>query len=252
MNTPKFWSVKAVQPSFMSQSMLFTHTSHFSSNGLRSENKILTSACMGTKAGMSSWFEHTGDVVPCTIIGFEEGNIVTQVKTQHNDGYNSVQIAYKPSKVKNMTKPTIGHLQKASVAAFRHLAEFRTVTPPDVQVGEKLEPLKMFQEGELINVSGRSIGKGFQGGIKRWNMHRGFMTHGSKSHRAPGSIGMRYSGSGGRVMPGLKMPGQMGNKRVTIQKLRIIKIDTELNALVVKGSVPGITGTVLSLTPAKV
>merc|ERR1719321_2661365 len=124
-----------------------------------------------------------------------------------------------------MTKPTVGHLQRVSAAAFRYLTEFKMVTLPDVQTGGKLELLKMFQEGELIDVSGRSIGKGFQGGIKKWNMHRGFMTHGSKSHRAPGSIGMRYSGGGGRVMPGLKMPGNLGYERVTIQKLEIIKID---------------------------
>merc|ERR1712048_864526 len=100
--------------------------------------------------------------------------------------------------------------------------------------GQKLQATELFQEGDIIDVSGTSIGKGFQGGIKRWNMHRGFMTHGSKSHRAPGSIGMRYSGDGGRVMPGLKMSGHMGNKYVTIRKLQILKIDKELNAIVIK------------------
>merc|ERR1711934_903567 len=109
------------------------------------------------------------------------------------------------------------------------------------------EASDIFQEGDLIDVTGTSIGKGFQGGIKRWNMHRGFMTHGSKSHRAPGSIGMRYSGDGGRVMPGLKMAGRKGNKRATIQKLPIIKIVTSLNALVVKGSVPGKPGCLLRI-----
>merc|ERR1719262_1278257 len=107
-------------------------------------------------------------------------------------------------------------------------------SPPSVKLGEKLQALKLFQEGDLVDVRGLSIGKGFQGGIKRWNMHRGFLTHGSKSHRAPGSIGMRYSGGGGRVMPGLKMSGHLGNERVTIRKLQIIKIDPEFDAIIVQ------------------
>merc|ERR1712025_766655 len=102
-------------------------------------------------------------------------------------------------------------------------------------LGHKILVSEVFQEGDIIDVTGISIGKGFQGGIKRWNMHRGFMTHGSKSHRAPGSIGMRYSGNGGRVMPGLKMAGRKGNKSVTVQKLKIIKIINDLNVMVVKG-----------------
>merc|ERR1712025_429680 len=119
-------------------------------------------------------------------------------------------------------------------------------------LGHKILVSEVFQEGDIIDVTGISIGKGFQGGIKRWNMHRGFMTHGSKSHRAPGSIGMRYSGDGGRVMPGLKMAGNQGNKRVTIRKLPIIKIITDLNAIIVKGSVPGNPGSILNLTHAKI
>merc|ERR1719230_789231 len=99
----------------------------------------------------------------------------------------------------------MGHLLKAGAPALCHLAEFRTTTPVKFNLGRKLDTSTMFKEGDLVDVAGTSIGKGFQGGIKRWNMHRGLMTHGSKSHRAPGSIGMRYSGDGGRVMPGLKM-----------------------------------------------
>merc|ERR1712107_327636 len=100
-------------------------------------------------------------------------------------------------------------------------------------VGVPLIPSEIFQEGDLVDIAGKSIGKGFQGGVKRWNMHRGLMTHGSNSHRAPGSIGMRYSGDGGRVIPGLKMPGHLGNQRVTIRKLKILKIDKKLNAMVI-------------------
>jgi len=144
------------------------------------------------------------------------------------------------------------HLKKAGAPALRHLIEFRIDKPPSVELGQKLNVSSLFQEGDLVDIAGKTIGKGFQGGVKRWNMHRGLMTHGSKSHRAPGSIGMRYSGDGGRVNPGIKMPGHMGNQRVTIRKLKIIKIDTELNALVVKGSAPGKTGNMISLAPAKI
>merc|ERR550514_1253773 len=151
-----------------------------------------------------------------------------------------------------MTKPEIGHLRKAAAPPLRHLAEYRMDTIPKVQLGQKLKLSTLFKDGDLVDIAGTSIGKGFQGGIKRWNMHRGLMTHGSKSHRAPGSIGMRYSGGGGRVIPGLKMPGHLGNERVTIRKLQVIKIDKELNAIVIKGSVPGKPGNVLSLTPAKI
>merc|ERR1712050_299575 len=147
-----------------------------------------------------------------------------------------------------------GHLKKANAPPLRHVSEFKVSSRGHTwaKIGQKLDPSQLFQEGDLIDVAGKSIGKGFQGGIKRWNMHRGLMTHGSKSHRAPGSIGVRYSGDGGRVNPGLRMPGRMGNRRVTMRKLKIIKIDEELNALVVKGSVPGKAGNIITLAPAKI
>merc|ERR1740138_838078 len=150
-----------------------------------------------------------------------------------------------------MSKPEIRHLKKVRGRAYT-LAEFRTESPHKYIPGEKLSSANQFKEGDLVDVTGHSIGKGFQGGIKRWNMHRGYMTHGSKSHRAPGSIGMRYSGDGGRVIPGLKMPGHLGNRRVTMRKLKILKIDKKLNAMVIMGSVPGKPGGILSITPAKI
>merc|ERR1711979_143398 len=153
---------------------------------------------------------------------------------------------------KNIKKAEMGHLKKAGAPALRHLREYKMDDLPEVQIGETLDISQLFQEGDLVDVAGKTIGKGFQGGIKRWNMHRGLMTHGSKSHRAPGSIGMRYSGDGGRVNPGLKMPGRLGNQRVTVRKLKIIKIDKEHNALVVKGSVPGKGGNIVTLAPAKI
>merc|ERR1711908_134142 len=151
-----------------------------------------------------------------------------------------------------MTKPELGHLKKVGAPALKQLAEFRTNKTLDYLPGEKLLPARQFKKGDLIDVTGTSIGKGFQGGIKRWNMHRGYMTHGSKSHRAPGSIGMRYSGDGGRVIPGLKMPGRLGNQRVAVRKLQIVDIDEKLDAIILKGSLPGKPGSVLRLSPAKI
>merc|ERR1712050_211252 len=134
-----------------------------------------------------------------------------------------------------------GHLKKANAPPLRHVSEFKVSSRghTSVEVGQEIDVAQLFQEGELIDISGNSIGKGFQGGVKRWNMHRGLMTHGSKSHRAPGSIGGCHSGGGGRVLHGTSMPGRMGNRRVVVRKVQIIKIDKELKAIVVKGSVPG-------------
>merc|ERR1719383_814225 len=186
---------------------------------------------MGTKAGMTTVFTEDGLALPCTVIALEEGNVVSQVKTKDSDGYNAVQIAYQPMKEKNLSKLD-------SVDGF--------------EVGKKLDVAAMFAVGSHVDVAGVSTGKGFQGGIKRWNMSRGLMSHGSKSHRGPGSIGLRMSGDGGRVQPGLRMPGRMGNERVKARNLQVVKVDLEKGALVVKGSVPGKPGNVLTITPAKV
>merc|ERR1711904_567435 len=148
--------------------------------------------CMGTKAGMTTWHLQGGDVLPCTVVALEEGNVVSQVKSLARDGYDAVQIAYKRCKEKQISLPELGHLRKAGCQPLRHLAEFKGNIAEGIQKGKQLEPAELFCEGAVIDVAGFSIGKGFQGGIKRWNMHRGFMSHGSKSHRAPGSIGMRY------------------------------------------------------------
>merc|ERR1712216_167590 len=223
-----------------------------SSTIVESRKKSLAIGMLGTKAGMATWHMSNGKAVPCTIVALEEGNIVTQIKSNERDGYNAVQIGYMSAKKTTITKPELGHLLKAGAPALRHIVEYRVDDIDDVKIGQKILASAVFRAGDLIDVAGSSIGKGFQGGIKRWNMHRGLMTHGSKSHRAPGSIGMRYSGDGGRVIPGLKMPGHMGHQRVTVRKLKIIKIDSHLDAIVIKGSVPGKPGSVLSLTPSKI
>jgi large subunit ribosomal protein L3 len=207
---------------------------------------------LGTKAGMTTWHMPNGEAVPCTVITFEDWNIITQIKNEEVDGYCAIQLGYLPAKTKRTSKSELGHFKKAGAPALKHVVEYRVENPEAMKLGQKIAASAMFKEGDLVDVSGTSIGKGFQGGIKRWNMHRGLMTHGSKSHRAPGSIGMRYSGDGGRVMPGLKMPGHLGNRRVTIRKLKIIKIDNLVDAIVIKGSVPGKQGSILSLTQSKI
>merc|ERR1711977_223509 len=201
---------------------------------------------------MTTWLTSSGKAHPCTVIAVEEGNIVTQINRENKNGYKSLQVGYKITKEKNMTKPELGHLKKTGAPALRHLVEFAVRCPIEVKLGEKIKVYHHFSEGDLVDVAGKSIGKGFQGGVKRWNMHRGLMTHGSNSHRAPGSIGMRYSGDGGRVIPGLKMPGHLGNQRVTVRKLKILKIDKKCNAIIITGSVPGKPGGVLSITKANI
>ncbi|GKV47259.1 hypothetical protein SLEP1_g54173 [Rubroshorea leprosula] len=205
---------------------------------------------MGTKLGMMSYFETDAKVVPVTVVGFREGNIVTQVKTEATDGYNAVQVGYRRVRDRKLTKPELGHLEKAGLIPMRHLQEFRLQSLDGFEVGQRLAVEEIFKEGDLVDVSGTSIGKGFQGGIKRHNFKRGLMTHGSKSHRALGSIGAGTTP--GRVYKGKKMPGRMGGNKTKIRKLKIVKIDNELNVVMIKGAVPGKPGNLLRITPAKI
>ncbi|GMJ11300.1 plastid ribosomal proteins of the 50S subunit [Hibiscus trionum] len=205
---------------------------------------------MGTKLGMMSFFETDGKVVPVTVVGFREGNIVTQVKTLATDGYDAVQVGYRRVRDKKLTKPELGHLGKVGVIPMRHLQEFRLQSVEEFETGQKLDVEEIFKEGDLVDVSGTTIGKGFQGGIKRHNFKRGQMSHGSKSHRALGSIGAGTTP--GRVYKGKKMPGRMGGGTRKIRKLKIVKIDNELNVLMIKGAVPGKPGNLLRITPAKI
>ncbi|EEF38335.1 50S ribosomal protein L3, chloroplastic [Ricinus communis] len=205
---------------------------------------------MGTKLGMMSYFESDGTVVPVTVVGFREGNIVTQIKTEATDGYDSVQVGYRRIRDRKLTKPELGHLEKAGVIPMRHLQEFRLQNIDGFEVGQKLVLEEIFKEGDLVDVSGITIGKGFQGGIKRHNFKRGQMTHGSKSHRALGSIGAGTTP--GRVYKGKKMPGRMGGTKTKIRKLKIVKIDNDLRAVMIKGALPGKPGNLLRIAPAKI
>ncbi|KAF3452670.1 hypothetical protein FNV43_RR03103 [Rhamnella rubrinervis] len=205
---------------------------------------------MATKLGMMSFFEPDGKVVPVTVVGFREGNIVTQIKSEATDGYDAVQVGYRRVRDKKLTKPELGHLQKAGAIPMRHLQEFRLQSIEGFESNQRLIFEELFKEGDLVDVSGTTIGKGFQGGIKRHNFKRGLMTHGSKSHRALGSIGAGTTP--GRVYKGKKMPGRMGGTKRKIRKLKIVKIDNDLNVVLIKGAVPGKPGNLLRIAPAKI
>mmetsp|Transcript_33999 Transcript_33999/g.74398 ORF Transcript_33999/g.74398 Transcript_33999/m.74398 type:complete len:281 (-) Transcript_33999:356-1198(-) len=205
---------------------------------------------MGNKAGMTQIFTEEGVSVPVTVISLNDGNVVTQVKTEDSDGYTAVQVGYGLSKEKHVSKPELGHLAKSGAPPLRHLTEFRVKSVEGYEAGQQLDFAEMFAEGDLCDVQGTSVGKGFQGGIKRWGFKRGLMTHGSKSHREHGSTGP--GSTPGRVFPGLKAAGQMGNKTAKERKLQIVRVDAENKCILVKGSVPGKPGGLLRIAPSKI
>nr|YP_009686301.1 ribosomal protein L3 [Halamphora calidilacuna]QDR25038.1 ribosomal protein L3 [Halamphora calidilacuna] len=202
---------------------------------------------LGNKIGMTQIFDESGNIIPVTILKVGPC-VITQVKTIEKDGYNAIQVGYGNVPSKALTQPELGHLQKSNIQPLKYLKEFRINENNEFEIGQILN-VDAFSEGQLVNVRGKSIGKGFSGLQKRYNFARGPMTHGSKNHRAPGSIGMGTTP--GRVLPGKKMAGQLGNKVATIQKLKVIQINPEENILVIKGSVPGKPGNLLSIVPSE-
>ena len=203
---------------------------------------------LGNKIGMTQIFDESGNIIPVTILKVGPC-VITQIKTVEKDGYSAIQVGYGNVRNKALTQPELGHLQKSNIQPLKYLKEFRINANNEFEIGQILN-VNTFSEGQLVNVRGKSIGKGFSGLQKRYNFARGPMTHGSKNHRAPGSIGMGTTP--GRVLPGKKMAGQLGNKIATIQKLKIIQINPEENILVIKGSVPGKPGNLLSIVPSNV
>lgn len=203
---------------------------------------------LGTKLGMTQIFDaETGNAIPVTVI--QAGPcIVTQIKTQKAEGYNSIQVGYKEVTEKKLNKPELGHLKKAGAPPLRHLKEYRLDDITSFEIGQAITA-DIFNSGELVDVTGVTMGRGFAGYQKRHNFKRGLMSHGSKSHRIPGSTGAGTTP--GRVYPGKKMAGRYGATQVTIKKLTVVRVDTEKNILLVKGAVPGKPGNVLSITPAK-
>lgn len=204
---------------------------------------------LGTKLGMTQIFDReTGAAIPITVV--KAGPcIVTQVKTKETDGYNSVQVGYEEVKEKAITKPELGHLSKSGAAPLRHLKEYRLKDGTEYELGQTIKA-DIFTAGEIVDVSGKTIGRGFAGYQKRHNFRRGNMTHGSKNHRLPGSTGAGTTP--GRVYPGKKMAGRYGGTQVTIRKLQVVEVDTEQNLLLIKGAIPGKPGNLLNIIPSKI
>ncbi len=202
---------------------------------------------LGNKVGMTQIFTENGDANPVTVIKVGPCT-VTQIKSVESHGYNAIQIGYQVVPKRKLNKPELGHLEKVNALPLKYLKEYHVSNTADFTIGQIID-VGTFNEGEFVDISGKSIGKGFAGNMKRHNFTRGPMTHGSKNHREPGSIGQGTSP--GRVFPGKKMAGKMGDKQITVSNLKIVKIDTKENLLIVKGAVPGKPGNLLSIRPTK-
>lgn len=194
----------------------------------------MTKGILGKKLGMTQLFTPDGVVIPVTVI--EAGPcIVLQKKELEHDGYGSIQIGFEDKKEQRSNKPEVGHAKKAGTTPKRYVREIRGVNLDEYEVGQELKA-DLFTAGEYVDVTGTSKGKGFQGVIKRHGYSIGPKSHGSRFHRSPGSMG---AVDAARVPKGKKLPGQMGNEKVTLQNLEVIKVDAERNVILVKGSVPG-------------
>jgi len=195
-------------------------------------------AILGKKLGMTQLFGEDGVLIPVTVI--EAGPCrVIQKKTADNDGYDAVQVGFLEKKEKHTTKPLQGHFKKAGTGYMKYLKEFKLDDAAQMNVGDEIKA-DVFAEGDSVDVTGISKGKGYAGTIKRWGTHRGPMTHGSGYHRGPGSMGACSTPS--RVMKGKKLAGHLGVEKVTVQNLSVVKIDAENNILAIRGAVPGPKG----------
>ena len=204
---------------------------------------------IGKKQGMTRFFTEEGGSLPVTVVSFDT-NTVIQIKTLEKDGYNSAQVTTGQKKEKHISRPALGHFKKSSVLPGEGLWEFRIENDEieKLEVGKAI-PLELFQEGQAVDVSGVSKGKGFAGTVKRWNFKMQDATHGnSLSHRAPGSIGQCQTP--GRVWKGKKMSGHMGNVQKTVQSLKIVDMDIENNVIYIKGAVPGFNGSEVKIKPS--
>ena len=189
---------------------------------------------LGRKIGMTQVFTKSGKLVPVTVVEVEP-NVVTQIKTKEKDGYDAIQLGAVTVKEKSSNKAKIGHTKKANTTPKRFLKELRGVNVNDYTLGQVIS-VDLFKEGEIVDVSGISKGKGFQGVIKRYNQSRGPMGHGSQYHRGVGSLGTLLPM---HVLKGKKLPGHMGNVATTIQNLEVVSVDLENNVILIKGNVPG-------------
>ena len=208
----------------------------------------MTLGVIGEKLGMTQVFSEDGIIIPVTVIKVEPMT-VTQIKTVEKDGYSAIQVGLVDAKQKHLTKAQQGHLTKNNLGLFRVLKEFKVEDASSYEIGQTLDA-SILAEIAKVDVTGTSIGKGFQGTVKRHNFSRGPMAHGSKNHRAPGSIGAGTTP--GRVIKGKHMAGNMGNERVTVSKLKLVKVDTENSLVLIKGSIPGSEGKMVTIKPSRI
>ncbi|MEH7223777.1 50S ribosomal protein L3 [Bacillus sp. JJ1566] len=205
----------------------------------------MTKGILGRKIGMTQVFVGNGELIPVTVIEASP-NVVLQKKSVETDGYEAVQIGFEDKREKLSNKPEKGHASKANTAPKRFVRELRGVNLDEFEVGQEVK-VDIFAEGDIVDVTGKSKGKGFQGAIKRHGQSRGPMSHGSRYHRRPGSMGPVAPN---RVFKNKLLPGRMGGERITVQNLEIVKVDTERNLLLVKGNVPGARKSVITVKKA--
>ena len=200
-------------------------------------------AILGTKLGMTQMFREDGTMIPVTVVLAGPCPVVQKKSVEH-DGYEAVQVAFKPIREKLCTKPMLGHFKKAGVEAHRYTREFKFDDTAAYEVGQVIKA-DIFANGDHVDVTATSKGKGFEGNIKRWNQGRGRKTHGSHSYRVPGSMGACTCP--GEVFKTKHLPGHMGSERVTVQNLEVVRVDADRNLLLVKGAIPGAKGSLVTV-----
>ncbi|CAM3935820.1 50S ribosomal protein L3 [Mesobacillus zeae] len=205
----------------------------------------MTKGILGRKIGMTQVFAENGDLIPVTVVE-AAANVVLQVKNNETDGYEAIQLGFDDKREKLSNKPEKGHVAKANTAPKRFVREFNGVDLAGYEVGQEVK-VDIFAEGDVVDVTGISKGKGFQGSIKRHGQSRGPMAHGSRYHRRPGSMGPVAPN---RVFKGKALPGRMGGDQITVQNLQIVKVDAERNLLLIKGNVPGAKKALLKIKTA--
>ncbi|WP_125544925.1 50S ribosomal protein L3 [Levilactobacillus lindianensis] len=205
---------------------------------------MTTKGILGKKVGMTQVFTDAGELLPVTVVEATP-NVVLQVKTMENDGYDAIQLGYQDKREVLSNKPEQGHVAKANTTPKRFIREFRDVELGDYKVADEVK-VDTFQAGDIVDVTGITKGHGYQGNVHKDGQRRGPMAHGSRFHRRPGSLGAIIN----RVFPGMKLPGRMGNKQVTILNLEIVKADVENNVLLIKGNVPGANKSLVTVKSA--
>ena len=206
----------------------------------------MTKGILGKKVGMTQVFTANGELIPVTVVEATP-NVVLQLKTMVTDGYEAIQVGYQDKREVLSNKPAKGHVAKAKTAPKRFIKEFNDVELGDYKVGQEIK-VDVFQVGDIVDVTGTTKGHGFQGVIKRHGQSRGPMSHGSRYHRRPGSMGAASDPS--RVFKGKKLAGRMGGDRVTIQNLEIVRVDTDKNVILIKGNVPGVKKSLIEIKTA--